>query len=106
MANYTKIFAQVDAPFWSDEKYILRAGPPRGRYVVWQPIPHSNVVMITATGEEGRRVEALSNEDVLGEVHEALSEMYEEVPTVRAVHVCRWSSDPHFCGSYSFLPTG
>lgn len=109
MANYTKVFAQLEgARCWSEGmEYILRAGPERGRYVVWQPLPGSDVVMVTCTGDEGRRVEGLSNDEVAAELTACLEEMYPaSPPRVAAVHVCRWSCDPFFCGAYSFLSTG
>ena len=67
----------------NDEQYVIRVGKPRGRHVagvpeisligcnlhiflvicqVWQPLA-PDLVIVTNTGDEGRRVEKLDPED-------------------------------------------
>eukprot|EP00933_Yihiella_yeosuensis_P070559 TRINITY_DN78675_c0_g1_i1.p1 TRINITY_DN78675_c0_g1~~TRINITY_DN78675_c0_g1_i1.p1 ORF type:complete len:520 (-),score=106.63 TRINITY_DN78675_c0_g1_i1:236-1795(-) len=106
MCNYTKVCAEVDVVPWKkDNVYIVRAGPPRGHHVIWQPMANSKIVMVTSTGDEGRRVEQLPEEELKAELEAALAKMYDKKTKVTAVHVPKWSSNPYFCGAYSFLPT-
>merc|ERR1712194_173987 len=107
MCNYTKIFLEFDNPFWTDEQYILRGGEPRGRFVVWQPLRNSSIIVVTVTGDEGRQLELLPEDELKSQILDSLSGMYDlKVPPLKQMHICRWSSDPFFCGAYSFLPTG
>ncbi|CAJ1371943.1 unnamed protein product [Effrenium voratum] len=106
MCNYTKTFVKLDAPLWvPGESYIIRVGEPSGRHVVWQPLG-PDMALVTNTGDEGRRVEKLSSEDLKRELSMALADMYENSPGIMEAEATGWSSDPHFRGAYSFLPTG
>ncbi|CAK9070714.1 unnamed protein product, partial [Durusdinium trenchii] len=106
MCNYTKTFVKLESALWvHDEHYIVRVGKPCGRHAVWQPLA-PDMAIVTNTGDEGRRVEQLTEEDLKQELATALSEMYQSFPKIIQAEATRWSSDPLFRGSYSFLPTG
>ncbi|CAL1158737.1 unnamed protein product [Cladocopium goreaui] len=106
MCNYTKTFVKLESALWvDDEQYVIRVGKPRGRHVVWQPLA-PDLVIVTNTGDEGRRVEKLDPEELKRELEGCLSEMYERPPNILVAEATKWSSDPRFRGSYSFLPTG
>eukprot|EP00913_Durusdinium_trenchii_P020057 g18849.t2 len=97
MCNYTKTFVKLESALWvHDEHYIVRVGKPCGRHAVWQPLA-PDMAIVTNTGDEGRRVEQLTEEE---------GEMYQSFPKIIQAEATRWSSDPLFRGSYSFLPTG
>ncbi|CAE7917845.1 DNAH3, partial [Symbiodinium sp. KB8] len=105
MCNYTKVFVKLEGALWEPGlRYVLRAGPPRGRWAVWQPL-EPDLAIVTVTGDEGRRAEQLRTEELKHELTLALEEMYERPPAIVEVEATRWSSDPFFRGSYSFLPT-
>ncbi|CAE7253398.1 Dnah12, partial [Symbiodinium pilosum] len=105
MCNYTKVFVKFGGSLWDDTvRYAVRAGPPRGRYVVWQPL-EADLAVVTITGDEGRRAEQLPKEELKRELAVVLAEMHVDPPAILEVEVTRWSSDPFFRGSYSFLPT-
>lgn len=82
--------------------------------------------MCVISGSEARRVERLDPEAVKDEIEELLGKVFkdkekkwgfasggslteEERATMYRpvdIHVCKWDSNPHFHGSYSFLPVG
>lgn len=88
----------------------------RGRYVVWQNVnapgyfpqgTSNNVIMVTATGDFGRRNELLSDGEIIEETLGVLREMYgADVPAPLDIVVPRWTVDPLFRGSYSNWPLG
>ncbi|BEJ14164.1 hypothetical protein CspHIS471_0313380 [Cutaneotrichosporon sp. HIS471] len=116
MATYQKIFILFEKQFWGDSEFIMYADPDkRGRYAVWQninapgylpPNTANNVLMVTATGDFGRRNEHLSDAEITEEVLGVLREMYDDVPEPKDIVVPRWTIDPLFRGSYSNWPLG
>lgn len=59
--------------------------------------------MFTAVGEEGRRVQNLSDSEVKGEIMAKLRRAYPllTVPEPVALYVPRWDHDPLFKGAFS-----
>jgi polyamine oxidase len=64
MAVYTKIFLKFPKRFWPDgpgTEFFLYASGRRGYYPVWQQFekqyPGSNVLLVTVTDDESRRIE-------------------------------------------------
>ena len=69
--------------------------------------------MCIVVGDEGRRVEKLSNEEIKDEIQGMLKQAFGAVvqdsqETFRPIdiHPCRWTNDPRYCGSYSVFPKG
>jgi polyamine oxidase len=60
--------------------------------------------MFTALGDEGLRVESLTDAQVITEITAKLKAAYPlaNVSSPTAVYVPKWSSNPFFKGAYSF----
>jgi polyamine oxidase len=113
MAAYTKVYLAFGSKFWPElQRHILIAHPRRGMYgivthlgsgIARYPPADSHILCVTVTGDEARRVEALSDGEVCKEAMELFAAVWAEqvVPRPLAMHVCRWSTDPLFLGAYS-----
>ncbi|CAI0442323.1 unnamed protein product [Linum tenue] len=101
MAVYTKIFLKFPYKFWPagpGTGYFLYAHARRGYYPVWQHLeneyPGSNILFVTVTGDESRRVERLPGEDVQKEAMDVLRKMYGSgIPEPERILVPRWAMD-------------
>ncbi|XP_078594413.1 uncharacterized protein LOC144872227 [Branchiostoma floridae x Branchiostoma japonicum] len=109
MALYTTIYLKFPSKFWDDDEYIVYAGERRGYYTVWQNLEApglfpagTNILQVTVTGEEARRVEAQSDQATQAEVMAVLRTMYGAgIPDPTDILVPRWEQDPFFRGSYA-----
>ncbi|XP_070567358.1 uncharacterized protein [Ptychodera flava] len=115
MAMYTKIFLkfpQGTPRFWDSHEYILYCDQRRGYYPVWQNLEAdglfengTNLLLVTVTGEESRRVEYLNDQEILTEIMITLRKMYgSNIPDAEEIMLERWSRDPLFFGAYSNWP--
>lgn len=69
--------------------------------------PGQNLLMVTVTDEEARRVEQQPDSETLDEIMGVLRTMYgPDVPRAEAIFVPRWFSDRLFRGSFSNWPLG
>ena len=111
MANYVKIFMIFDTKWWSGHEYIFIANQRKGTYPMWEPIKSEcgqNLIFTVCTGDESRRVERTDPEMIKNEITAHLYSVYgnkfsAEQLRPRAIHICKWDTDPRFMGSYSFL---
>ena len=83
MSVYTKIFLKFPSKFWDDHEYILYASKERGRFPVFQDLERpgilpngSNVLLITVTEDEGRRIERQAYNETKAEVMQLLRTIY------------------------------
>ena len=83
MSVYTKIFLKFPSKFWDDHEYILYASKERGRFPVFQDLERpgilpngSNVLLITVTEDEGRRIEQQAYNETKTEVMKMLRTIY------------------------------
>jgi polyamine oxidase len=118
LTTYTKIFMNFDRQFWSDHEFTLYAHPTsRGLFSVWQNLnapgyfpkgTKDNVFMVTVTQDYAHMVEAMTDEQVKGQLMATLRKMYpdETIPEPTDFKFPRWHSDPLFRGSYSNWPIG
>ncbi|KAL6643034.1 hypothetical protein ACP70R_021215 [Stipagrostis hirtigluma subsp. patula] len=115
MAIYTKIFLKFPKKFWPEgpgTEFFLYASDRRGYYPVWQQFekqyPGSNVLMVTVTDDESRRIEQQSDNQTKAEAVEVLRKMFpgKEVPDATNILVPRWWSNRFFKGSFSNWPIG
>ncbi|KAL6643038.1 hypothetical protein ACP70R_021219 [Stipagrostis hirtigluma subsp. patula] len=115
MAVYTKIFLKFPKKFWpvgSDTEFFLYASSRRGYYPLWQHLekvyPESNILLVTVTDDESRRIEQQSNEQTKAEAMEVLRKMFpdRDVPDATDIFVPRWWSDRFYRGSFSNWPIG
>ncbi|XBH59284.1 hypothetical protein VPH35_080573 [Triticum aestivum] len=115
MAVYTKIFVKFPKKFWPEGKgreFFLYASSRRGYYGVWQEFeaqyPDANVLLVTVTDEESRRIEQQSDNQTKAEIMEVLRSMFpgEDVPDATDILVPRWWSDRFYKGTFSNWPIG
>lgn len=115
MGGATKVFLAFPSKFWPEEQaHILIAHPRRGYYAVVShlgagagagryPPAGAHILCVTVTGAEARRVDALSDDEVVDEIGELFALVWGEapVPPPLEARVCRWGSDPLFMGAYA-----
>ena len=88
MSVYTKIFLKFPRKFWDDHEYILHASKTRGYFPILQDLDRpgmlpsgSGILLITVTGDEGRRIEKQTDEETKAEIMTTLKKIYgEEIP--------------------------
>ena len=80
---YTKIFLKFPSKFWDDHEYILYASEERSRFPVFQDMERpgilpngSNILLITVTENEGRRIERQAYNETKTEVMKMLRTIY------------------------------
>ncbi|KAB2594762.1 polyamine oxidase 1 [Pyrus ussuriensis x Pyrus communis] len=109
---YTKIFLKFPYKFWPcgpGKEFFLYAHDRRGYYTFWQHMenayPGSNMLVVTLTNEESKRVEAQSDEETLKEAMGALTDMFgPNIPEATDILVPRWWNNRFQRGSYSNYP--
>ncbi|PON74255.1 Flavin amine oxidase [Parasponia andersonii] len=109
---YTKIFLKFPYKFWPcgpGKEFFIYAHERRGYYTFWQHMenayPGSNILVVTLTNEESKRVEAQSDEDTLKEAMEVLRDMFgPNIPGATNILVPRWYNNRFQRGSYSNYP--
>uniref|UniRef100_A0A453T9G7 Amine oxidase domain-containing protein n=1 Tax=Aegilops tauschii subsp. strangulata TaxID=200361 RepID=A0A453T9G7_AEGTS len=115
MAVYTKVFLKFPKRFWPEgegKEFFLYASGRRGYFPVWQQFeqqyPGSNVLLVTVTDDESRRIEQQSDNQTMAEAVAVLRKMFpkEDVPDATEILVPRWWSNRFFKGSFSNWPIG
>ncbi|OAY44821.1 polyamine oxidase 1 isoform X1 [Manihot esculenta] len=109
---YTKIFLKFPYKFWpcgAEKEFFIYAHERRGYYTFWQHMetayPGSNVLVVTLTNGESKRVEAQSDEETLKEAMEVLRDMFgPNIPNATDILVPRWWKNRFQRGSYSNYP--
>ena len=111
---YTKIFLKFDKQFWDDNEFILYASKRRGFYPVWQSLSagsrlprDTNILLVTATGDEAQRIQHQSVAQTQSEIMEILRRVYgADVPDPVDIYYPRWCTDPFFMGSWTNMHVG
>ncbi|XP_066164714.1 LOW QUALITY PROTEIN: polyamine oxidase 1-like [Oryza sativa Japonica Group] len=115
MAVYTKIFVKFPKRFWPEgegREFFLYASTRRGYYGIWQEFekqyPDSNVLLVTVTDKESRRIEQQSDNQTKAEIMEVLRNMFpdQDVPDATDILVPRWWSNRFYKGTFSNWPIG
>ncbi|XVF22922.1 hypothetical protein REPUB_Repub12eG0212600 [Reevesia pubescens] len=109
---YTKIFLEFPYKFWPcgpEKEFFIYAHERRGYYTFWQHMenayPGSNILVVTLTNGESKRVEAQSDEETLTEAMGVLRDMFgPDIPTATDILVPRWWNNRFQRGSYSNYP--
>ncbi|KAF2319615.1 hypothetical protein GH714_017607 [Hevea brasiliensis] len=109
---YTKIFLKFPYKFWPcgpEKEFFIYAHERRGYYTFWQHMenayPGSNILVVTLTNGESKRVEAQSDEETLKEAMEVLRDMFgPNIPNATDILVPRWWNNRFQRGSYSNYP--
>lgn len=109
MGVYDKVFLRFPSTFW-DAWVIRQQGPAGTDWHSWYDMSRVTgepVLAALVGGDGARRLETLTDEEVVAEGMAALRRMYgPDVPTPDAVRVTRWAADPFARGSYSYLHLG
>ncbi|KAL3882771.1 hypothetical protein ACJMK2_029078 [Sinanodonta woodiana] len=106
------IYVQFAEKFWDDHEFILYASERRNYFNIWQNIdktlPGSKILQVSVVGNEVRRLERLSDAEIIGELLSVLKVMHGgamiSMPVAYAIP--RWYSDPLFRGAFSNWPPG
>lgn len=112
MTCYTKIFLHFPYRFWPEgQQFFLYADVRRGYYPVWQALDAEysggNLLMVTVTDNEAKRVEQQPAETTRRECMALLRTMFgPRVPEATSILVPKWWSDKRFRGAYSNWPIG
>ncbi|CAN6443244.1 unnamed protein product [Victoria cruziana] len=114
MAVYTKIFLKFPHRFWPSgpgTELFAYASERRGYYTVWEHLenqyPGSNILFVTVTDDEARRIERQSDDITKEEAMEVLRKIFgPEIPDALDILVPRWRMDRLQRGSYSNWPAG
>ncbi|WCJ18552.1 polyamine oxidase 1 [Euphorbia peplus] len=109
---YTKIFLKFPSRFWPccpDKEFFIYAHERRGYYTFWQHMenayPGSNILVVTLTNEESKRVEAQSDKETKKEAMQVLRDMFgPDIPNASDILVPRWWNNRFQRGSYSNFP--
>lgn len=69
--------------------------------------PGCNVIMVTVTDDESRRIEQQSDHETAAEMKAVLAAMFQtQIPDVFNIFVPRWGKDRLFRGAFSNWPIG
>ncbi|XVE74205.1 hypothetical protein DITRI_Ditri11bG0180000 [Diplodiscus trichospermus] len=109
---YTKIFLKFPYKFWPcgpEREFFIYAHERRGYYTFWQHMenayPGSNILVVTLTNGESKRVENQSDEETLKEAMGVLRDMFgPNIPNATDILVPRWWNNRFQRGSYSNYP--
>ncbi|XP_056164335.1 polyamine oxidase 1-like [Syzygium oleosum] len=109
---YTKIYLKFPEKFWPcgpGKEFFMYAHERRGYYTFWQHMedayPGSNILVVTLTNGESKRVESRSDEETLKEAMEVLRDMFgPNIPNATDILVPRWLNDKFQRCSYSKYP--
>ncbi|CAN8256436.1 unnamed protein product [Cochlearia groenlandica] len=109
---YTKIFLKFPHCFWPcgpGQEFFIYAHEQRGYFTFWQHMgnayPGSNILVVTLTNEQSKRVEAQTDQETLKEAMSVLKDMFgPTVPYATDILVPRWWNNRFQCGSYSNYP--
>lgn len=110
MGAYDKVFLRFPTRFWGDDWVIRQQGPAGVDWHSWYDVSRVTgepVLAALVGGAGARRIETLTDEQVVDEGLTALRRMFgSSVPEPVAVRITRWAADPFARGSYSYLHVG
>ncbi|KAL6569919.1 polyamine oxidase1, flavin-containing amine oxidoreductase [Orobanche minor] len=109
---YTKVFLKFPRKFWPSgpgKEFFIYAHERRGYYTFWQHMenayPGSNILVVTLTNGESKRIEAQSDQETMKEAMEVLRNMFgHDTPDATDILVPRWWNNRFQRGSYSNYP--
>ncbi|KAI3448867.1 hypothetical protein Pfo_005532 [Paulownia fortunei] len=109
---YTKVFLKFPHKFWPcgpGKEFFIYAHGRRGYYTFWQHMenayPGSNILVVTLTNGESKRIEAQSDQETMREAMEVLKNIFgPDIPDAVDILVPRWWNNRFQHGSYSNYP--
>ncbi|KAI3865181.1 hypothetical protein MKX03_005821 [Papaver bracteatum] len=114
MSIYTKIFLKFPYMFWptgNGTEYFIYAHEKRGYYTDWQHLdtehPGANILLLTVTDDESRRIEQQSDSQTKEEIMDVLRNMFgKNIPDATDILVPKWWSNRFYKGTFSNWPIG
>ncbi|MFK0241233.1 flavin monoamine oxidase family protein [Microbacterium sp. NPDC090281] len=111
MGVFNKVFVQFPERFWDEESYVLRAlGEAGEHWHSWYDVSAVSgipTLLTFAAGPFGRRMQELSDEDIVADAVSALRVLYPDAVGDPIAHwITRWGHDEFSNGSYSHLAVG
>lgn len=111
MGVFNKVFVQFPERFWDESSYVLRAlGEAGEHWHSWYDVSAVSgrpTLLTFAAGPFGRRMQDLTDEEVVADAVTSLRTLYGDRVGEPAAHwVTRWGHDPFSNGSYSHLAVG
>ncbi len=111
MGVLNKVFLQFDEIFWDDTVDWIGIVPPDSLdpWVDWVTVGRAEDVPVLlgfAAGDLGRRVDVMSDEQVVASALATLRTAYPDAAAPVDVLVTRWGADEFARGSYSFAAVG
>ncbi|CAA6657428.1 unnamed protein product [Spirodela intermedia] len=103
MAVYTKIFVNFPSKFWPSGNGQSSSSMQQFE----SQYPGANVLLVTVTDEESRRIEQQPDSVTKAEIMEVLRNMFgKNIPEATDILVPRWWSDRFYKGTFSNWPIG
>lgn len=111
MGVFNKVFIQFPERFWNEDSYVLRAlGEAGEHWHSWYDVSAVSglpTLLTFAAGPFGRRMQELSDDEVVADAVGALRALYSDAVGEPTAHwVTRWGHDAFSNGSYSHLALG
>jgi monoamine oxidase len=111
MGVFNKIFIQFPDRFWSEDAYVIRAlGEAGEHWHSWYDVSGVSgipTLLTFAAGPFGRRMQDLSDDEVVADVIGALRKLYGDAVGAPQAHwITHWGEDEFSVGSYSHLALG
>lgn len=114
MVDYCKIFMKFPSKFWptgAGTEFFMYVHERRGYYNFWQHLeneyPGGNLLMVTVTDDESRRIEQQPEEETKAEIMAVLRKMFgDDIPEMTDILIPKWSHDRFYKGTYSNWPIG
>ena len=111
MGVFNKVFIQFPERFWNEDSYAVRAlGEAGEHWHSWYDVSAVSglpTLLTFAAGPFGRRMQELSDDEVVADVVAALRRLYPGAVGEPTAHwVTRWGHDAFSNGSYSHLAVG
>ena len=110
MGLMDKIYFLFPESFWDDTTFINHISKKNGgwmEFLNFKPFIDEPVLMAFSSGEYGRQLEKLSDQEIIAEGMDVLRKLYgDDIPEPEDYIITRWASDPFSRGSYSFTPVG
>lgn len=111
MGVFNKVFIQFPERFWREDSYVLRAlGEVGEHWHSWYDVSAVSgrpTLLTFAAGPFGRRMQELSDDEIVADAVLALRSLYADAVSEPAAHwVTRWGQDGFSNGSYSHLAVG
>ncbi|MEU6412923.1 FAD-dependent oxidoreductase [Microbispora sp. NPDC046933] len=111
MGVFNKVFLQFPERFWPDGVYAIRqlgaASVPWHSWYDVSALSGRPMLLTFAGGRWGRRIETMSDEEIVTSVLASLRRIYgDAVPEPVGHWITRWGSDEFARGSYSYIAAG